>query len=94
MPPQAAGDVREDGVAVLELDPEGRARKDLLDDAEDFDRRFLYRLGRRGSGADGGRARLAPPPSWTAGYGRLTLLKNIAFTIPHPEKLRKDSRLP
>jgi hypothetical protein len=41
MAAQAAGDVREDDVAVIELDRKGRARKNLLDIADYFKRGFL-----------------------------------------------------
>jgi hypothetical protein len=50
MPAQAPGDVRENDVAVVELDGEGRAREDLLNAAEDLDRRFLYICGYVGFG--------------------------------------------
>ena len=51
MAAQAPGDVREDDVAVVELDGKGRAGEDLLDAAEDLDRRFLRFL--RGLGGFG-----------------------------------------
>jgi len=42
--PEAAGDVGQDRLAVLQLDRERRTRKDLLDRAEQLERRFLRRL--------------------------------------------------
>ena len=41
MAAQPAGNVRENDVAVIELDRKGRARKDLLDIADYFKRGFL-----------------------------------------------------
>jgi len=43
MPAQPAGDVREYRVPVFEFDAERRARKDLRDRAEEFERGFLCR---------------------------------------------------
>jgi hypothetical protein len=42
---QPSGDVRQDDVAVVELDGKRRARKDLLDAAERLERRFFDALG-------------------------------------------------
>jgi len=50
MAAQAPGDVRENDVAVVQLDREGRARENLLNAAEDLDRRFLYVRGYVGFG--------------------------------------------
>jgi hypothetical protein len=36
--PETTGDMRQDRLSVLELDGEGRAREDLLDRAEEFER--------------------------------------------------------
>jgi hypothetical protein len=44
MAAEPSGDVRQDDVPVVELDGERRARKDLLDAAEYFERRFLDAL--------------------------------------------------
>lgn len=41
MAAQASGDMRQDHVAVLELDRERCARKDLLDAADDLERGFF-----------------------------------------------------
>jgi hypothetical protein len=41
MPTQASGDMREDDVAVIDLDRKGRARKNLPDMPEHLDRSFL-----------------------------------------------------
>jgi hypothetical protein len=41
MPAQAPGDMRQDGLPVLEFDREGRAGEDLLDRPEELERRFL-----------------------------------------------------
>jgi len=43
---QASRDMREDDVAVVELDGKGRARKNLLNAAQDFKRCFFDVLGR------------------------------------------------
>lgn len=53
MAAQPSGDVRQDDVAVVELDREGRARKNLFDAAENFERRFTGVLCRFGLGRTG-----------------------------------------
>ena len=51
---QAAGDMREDRVPVLQFYREGRAGKDLFDGAEELERSFLRRVGRAGGGVPRG----------------------------------------
>jgi hypothetical protein len=68
VPPQAAGDVGEDRLAVLEFDGKRRTREDLLDRPKELEWSFFRRFFRRSSrGARKGTA---------AGYDR-TVSKNI-----------------
>lgn len=46
MPAQTSGDMRQDDVAVIQLDGKRRARKNLFDAAEDLERRFFEVLRR------------------------------------------------
>lgn len=57
MATQAAGDVGQDRLAVLELDGEGRARKDLLDGPEQLQRGLFRDLRDRRPGTMMGAAR-------------------------------------
>jgi hypothetical protein len=59
VPPQAAGNVRQDGVPVVELYRERRAGKNLANVAKDFERRFFG----VGDGIGFGFARLGGPLS-------------------------------
>jgi hypothetical protein len=84
VPAQTPRDVREDRVAVLEFDGERRARKHLLDRAEELESRFFRRLG---SGARGGNARST---SGAGGYGWLALRKVMPLVYPTGATARKD----
>jgi hypothetical protein len=46
VPAQTSGNVRQNNMAVIELDGKSCAGKNLLDAAEDFERRFFHRIGR------------------------------------------------
>jgi len=75
MPTEAAGDMRKDRLSVFEFDRERRARKDLLDRPEEFQRRFFSRLFRRaGPGLVGVTAAAAR-------YGRTSFVNVIWISV-------------
>ena len=65
MPPQTPGDVRQNRLAVFELDREGRTWKHLLDRPEQFEGSFLGGL-LRGPGRPSSRIRAAASYDRTA----------------------------
>jgi hypothetical protein len=65
VPPEPAGDVRQDRLAVLELDGERRARKNLFDRPEELEGGFFRRF------LGGGTRRFVGVVA--AGYGRTAL---------------------
>jgi hypothetical protein len=81
MAAQAPGDVREDDVAVIELDGERRARKDLLDAADDLERGLFDALRFFDLGCAGG--------FWTAVtscYGKYSFVSARGGMAPYQHK--------